>query len=254
MKQTVHIIGSTSYIGKYLKKQLDHKYKIVEYSRSVLKNFNLENYQFDTSLIKDKDICLFLASLSSPDFCERNKGLAFTVNLENTTKAIEAILKKNAKVVFFSTDAVYGEGDSLTEESNKSPIGVYGRTKLELENKFINHPRFLTLRLSHVFGGDKFSNLIIQNIEDNETTSIFSGFYRSLTPIEMIGEFIQRITDSEHFISGAINLSDGKKHSRENIVNLIERSHKLKASTQLPPPASFFDSRARTTTTKTQNI
>jgi dTDP-4-dehydrorhamnose reductase len=59
------------------------------------------------------------------------------------------LLDRDARVVFFSTDTVYGEQPEPFDESRPCrPLGVYAELKHEVERRFAAAPGFKTKRSS----------------------------------------------------------------------------------------------------------
>jgi len=106
-------------------------------------------------LILGKDFIIPLACLVGAPLCDRDPIAARTTNLE----AIELILKirtKGQKIIFPNTNSGYGIGESnvtfCTEESPLRPVSLYGRLKVEAEEKLLKAGDAITLRLATVCG------------------------------------------------------------------------------------------------------
>ena len=107
------IVGSNSYIAK----QLINRLKIEEtsfitgssrFDKSDLK-LDLEKYRLiDLNKINKNDLVIFLAAISSPDLCQKDFKKSFKINVLGTIKFIEESIRRNANVLFFSSDTVYG--------------------------------------------------------------------------------------------------------------------------------------------------
>ena len=68
-----------------------------------------EPYEFDYELIKPDDFVVFCAAISSPDKCRSDYSNAYATNIEGPKFVITKFLERRARVVFCSSDAVYGE-------------------------------------------------------------------------------------------------------------------------------------------------
>ena len=130
------IFGHTGYLGK----SIINKSKILKfikigrtYNSDIfidLKELNLNNVEF--GLIPKKFI--FLAGISSPEFCEKNQLISKKVNLYNTIRLIEILLLKGHDVLFTSSDVVYGSSNEIKDElSIVNPYGYYGKLKYKVE-------------------------------------------------------------------------------------------------------------------------
>ena len=91
--------------------------------------------EFDYRLIDENTIVIFLAAISSPDYCLENFNDAFNVNVKGTKYFIDKALARNSKVLFFSSDIVYGESRVAVDENTKiKPVGNYGEMKVAIES------------------------------------------------------------------------------------------------------------------------
>ena len=132
--------------------------------------FNLENpYDFDYSLIGPGDLVILLAGISSPDYCQHNYSYAHKINVIGTSIFIEKVLNRDARILFFSSDLVYGSViRKCNEKSELNPIGKYAEMKVLLENKFISFVNFKTFRMSYVFWENDLFTSYIKKCFTNE--------------------------------------------------------------------------------------
>jgi dTDP-4-dehydrorhamnose reductase len=97
------------------------------------------------------------AGISDPDLCEKDPEQAFAVNAMGAGMLAEVCSEMEAKLVHFSTWAVFG-GDSgrpHKENGEKAPTGEYGRSKAEGERMVIyGAPDSLIIRSGWLFGGE----------------------------------------------------------------------------------------------------
>ena len=126
------IIGATGNVGKrLLEKSLDVWHDDVEAIATRLDNDELE---YDFYSLNHKDVIAFCAAISEPTVCANNPELARKVNVSKTIEFIERSIEKGAKVIFLSSDAVYGNIEhQFDEQWKKDPIGIYGKMKSEVE-------------------------------------------------------------------------------------------------------------------------
>jgi len=94
------------------------------------------------------------AALTDVDLCEKDKNLAFNVNVLGTKNVVEACKKVNAHLVYISTDYVFsGEKGYYSEQDETNPLNYYGFTKLEGE-KIVESSNlsYLIARASVIYG------------------------------------------------------------------------------------------------------
>lgn len=119
----------------------------------------------------DFNVLINTAGLTDVDYCEANEGLAISVNGEAPGALAAHCRQRGARFVQISTDYVFsGEKDGpLTEDSPTGPINVYGRTKLEGEQRALAAlPETIVARVSWLFGLEKpsFPDRIIRQAQE----------------------------------------------------------------------------------------
>jgi len=174
------IIGATGNVGKrVLEKSLEIWHDDVEAIATRLDKEPL-NYDFD-SLTPD-DVIVFCAAVSEPSVCAKNPEYARKVNVESTIEFIEKSLERHAKVIFLSSDAVYGDKKfPFDEKWDIDPNGIYGNMKSEVEKKFLGDPHVKILRSSYnFFKEDRFVSYLEKCAKTGEVAEVFSPFARSV--------------------------------------------------------------------------
>ena len=151
---TLHIIGAKGNIGSRLVEKTEGKYnirKVVSPARSNLFSVDsgyyvlnladdIHTYNFDT--LKEGDIVAFTAAISAPSVCAEQFDVAMKVNVESTGEFIQQALDRGCKVIFLSSDAVYGRSeDELDESQPLNPLGVYAKMKVIVEKRFIGNSK-----------------------------------------------------------------------------------------------------------------
>ncbi|WP_102348327.1 dTDP-4-dehydrorhamnose reductase [Bacillus sp. Marseille-P3661] len=117
------------------------------------------------------------AAYTAVDKAEDDKDTCQHVNVNGTNNLAEAAKEINAKFMYISTDYVFsGEGQTPFKESDEtSPIGHYGRTKLEGEEvvkKLLN--KWFIIRISWVFGinGNNFVKTMLRLGETRDELNV----------------------------------------------------------------------------------
>jgi nucleoside-diphosphate-sugar epimerase len=107
-----------------------------------------------TEHLRRADAVLPLACLTGAPLCARDPAGAKSVNLEAVTLLLE-LRSPQQVIVFPTTNSGYGVGEAgvfCTEETPLRPISLYGRLKVEAEQRLLHAPNTLSLRLATVFG------------------------------------------------------------------------------------------------------
>ncbi len=77
--------------------------------------------------------------------CEANPGWARRLNVESLRMFLE-LLPPSARLLYVSSDHVFGGDGAYTESSIPSPISVYGHTRVEAECLVASRPNTLVIR------------------------------------------------------------------------------------------------------------
>ena len=94
------------------------------------------------------------AAIADVDRAERERDLAWAVNVEAARSIAAASAGIGARCVYFSSDAVFaGTADRYAEEDPVGPVNWYGRTKADGEKAVRGaHPGAAIVRISLVLG------------------------------------------------------------------------------------------------------
>jgi dTDP-4-dehydrorhamnose reductase len=83
----------------------------------------------------EPDIIVNCAGMTNVDACERERDLAWKINVAGVEHLAEAAKKRNATIVHISSDYVFdGKGGPYSEDDRPEPLSYYGKTKLASEN------------------------------------------------------------------------------------------------------------------------
>lgn len=144
-----------------------------------------------------------------------------------SSKLIETNLLVN-----LSSISVYGVTDSIAAESSPaSPINLYGRHKLELENFFESNfmSKILNLRISNVFGDSFFDdvvNKLIMSIKHNKSIELMepSLHFRDYISIDTLVNLIVEMIHNRHALNkvDVFNVSGGHSISILRLLQMIE--------------------------------
>ena len=216
------IIGASGYIGQFIfEKYYDNPtYQFYSRDSNWGTYFDLSYENFQLLNLDKTSILILLSSISSPDICKKDYSFAKRVNIELTSKLIDYGLSQGSKIIFFSSDTVYGEARNPTKENaKKSPIGEYGEMKFAIEEKYKLNPNFKSIRLSYVFSHkDKFSNYIKNISIKNKVAEIYHPLFRNVVAIDDVIEGLERLSNNWSNISNnAINFGGPEMISRKDV-------------------------------------
>ncbi len=250
---TFFAIGKNSTIGKRFAQDVQHK-KITWISSNPgegdLALNLLEPDWFDYNVIHPDDYIVLLAAISSPDVCKNNFEMAYQINVTGTSQFIKSCLERGAKVLFMSSDTVYGDCSTIANEKSLcNPIGEYGKMKYEIEQKFADRFNFKTFRLSYVFARtDKFTSYLSQCALKSSVAEIFHPFYRNIVYIkDLIDAMLTLETDWDRFNPNVVNLCGPEPISRVDLAELYKKNIDDRLnSVQKYPGDDFFKARPQT--------
>ena len=163
----VLITGILGQLGYDLSKELTKRG--VEFIAPSLEELELTTEAGAKNFILDKkpDIVAHCAAYTAVDKAESEAELALTVNGMGTRWVAEACREIGAKMIYISTDYVFGGDGKIPYEvhDEKKPVNVYGRSKLLGEDAVtaIVDKHFI-IRTSWVFGinGNNFIKTMLR--------------------------------------------------------------------------------------------
>ena len=174
------ITGGAGYKGILLTEKLlnlGHKVTILdnfmydyESILHLIKNKNLEILKFDIrnineSIIKNYDLIYHLAGISGMPACASNPSSAESINV-TATKSLISYKSKDQLLINASTTSLYGDfnGEIAYENSEITPVSIYGKTKYEAEKIVQDEENTVSLRFATVFGvSQKMRNNLMLN-------------------------------------------------------------------------------------------
>jgi dTDP-4-dehydrorhamnose reductase len=180
------VIGASGYIGSRLYASAPTNALVLGSTSSDTDGFfrlRLDMLEgFDYKIIGPDSVVLLTAAISAPDVCAHEPALAWAVNVTGTSKFISNVISQGGRIVFFSSDTVYGEkAIDFDEGSVCNPAGEYAKMKHAVEKRFLGNPQFKTIRLSYVFSSaDKLSKYLSDCSGRDEEAEIFHPFKRAV--------------------------------------------------------------------------
>lgn len=253
----IAIVGSSGYIARYLIDRLKGEKgidSILEIARSnanlFLELLNAEAFNYDG--LNDIDYVVFTAGISGPDQCAKEFQKCWDINVKGASFFIRQALSRNCKVLFFSSDAVFGGdlGKAFHEESPTRAATAYGQMKKAVEDEFKSKNGFKALRLSYVTSShDKFIKYCLECMRNNSQAEIFHPFYRNCITLSEVGNIVVwLIFHWESYPYSFLNAAGSEMISRIRLVDELIRQTggSLKYSVTVPDEA-FFKNRPKIT-------
>ena len=223
----IGLVGSLGYIAGFLINKLSN-HEIIKIDKSGDYDYflDLENSNdFDSNIFNDLDYLIFTAAISSPDLCQREYDKCWNINVIGTGNIIEKALNNNCRIIFFSSDAVYGDNPDLIFDENSitETSLAYGKMKKEIEDRFKDNGNFKAIRLSYVVSKkDKFTSYVLKCKDNNEVCEVYDPFYRNCITVSDVCNVVCWLVDNwQDFKHPFLNICGDELISREDIVKQI---------------------------------
>jgi nucleoside-diphosphate-sugar epimerase len=171
MSKHVLVTGGAGYLGSVLcERLLAENYKVTVIDNLMYKQRSLfhlcanPNFDFAFGDVRDEpkmnelmskaDVIIPLAAIVGATACDRDPINAISIHVD-VTRSMKSQLSTDQLVIYPTTNSGYGTqtGDVFcTEETPLEPISLYGRTKVEAEQEWLEFGNAISLRLATVFG------------------------------------------------------------------------------------------------------
>ena len=258
---TAAIVGSSGYIGSALRLRLEKEPnvdRVLGIDQTGESDFFLDlshAEMFDYGCLEQVDSVIFTAAISGPDKCASDYDFCWGINVTGTSRFIQEALRRNCRVLFFSSDAVFGDipGEIYTELSETRASTAYGRMKKEIEDQFKNDPGFKAIRLSYVVSSkDRFVSYCLNCIREGRTAEVFHPFYRNCISLnDVLNVVCWMLSNWDRYEPWVLNVAGAELVSRLRIADEINRllDNKLLYAVRCPDDG-FYQNRPRITQMK----
>lgn len=215
------VIGGNSLVGSELFKRLSILNKNVKITTRRNKTDNKTIY-FDLNKIDDLDIydstVFFCAAETNISKCQDDNTLTNKINNINTVKTIKNLHKKNCRIIYLSTQAVFsGNKNFCKEEEDKDPTCNYGIQKKNVEDNIISMQNITIVRLTKIFsknGG--ILSTWIKDLNNNNKIHVFDDLYTCPISINFVINFLINLNQD-----GIFHLSGDERISYYNLIKKI---------------------------------
>ncbi len=156
------------------------------------------------------DLVIHCAGLTSIDACEDEPVLAHEANVAITENIAQSCSSKT-KLIYISTDQVYGAADDHSElNMSLQPVNQYGTTKLQGEQKVRELCSDYIIVRTNIFGWNvkpgKISSAewIYHSLNKGEEITLFNDYTFSPVYTECLGDVIMQLVEKD--FTGVINV------------------------------------------------
>ena len=209
----IFITGSNGFLGQHLCKYFLTKEaniiasgkgskRIPFLNNDVYVSLDLTNQDaVENEIVNIKpDIIIHTAAMSKPDECNNNPDACIACNIHATKYLTQAAQKVSAKLIYISTDFIFGENGPHAENTIPAPLNFYGQTKLDAEklitaaelNYAIVRPVFI---YGNIWEGlrPSFLHWVKNNLEQQKKIKVVSDQLRTPTYVYDICKGIDAI-------------------------------------------------------------
>lgn len=200
------ITGSSGFLGSRLAYLLKDKYDLLLPTHSEL---NVSHEEAVRAYLEEHnpEVVIHCAALSNTGYCEQHPEDSHRVNVQGTVRIAKACKLTGAKLVFMSSDQVYNGtplSGPLKETDLLQPVNVYGRHKLEAEQRTLwNLPESVGLRLTWMYdlpdARMKLNSNILTNLQkaSDEGNTIRAAIheFRGVTNVWEVARNIEKAVD-----------------------------------------------------------
>lgn len=225
------LFGATSLLGFYLATLFPEN--VLPFisqgntSRSVRQwpSLQLDNSVWLESLFQrtQPDILLYCHAVCDVPKCEAHPAWAHEMNVQQLNRVMSA-LPEHTRLVYVSSDHVFGGDGVYTEESRACPISVYGRTRVEAENLALKRTGSLVIRAGLGIGGSPDGRTghldwLRYRSQHNLPITIIEDEYRSVVWQRDLATRVMQLAQSQE--TGIRHISATRAVSRVELANYL---------------------------------
>lgn len=182
------------------------KEKKIEYIGIDKDEVDITDKKATEDFFSDKkiDALIHCAAYTAVDKAEQEKELCIKINAEGTKNLAQECSKKNALMIYVSTDYVFdGKGDSpFLPDDRKNPLSVYGKSKSDGED-FVREicKKHFIVRTSWVFGEENrnFIHTMLRLSETKKELNVVDDQIGSPTYSKDLAELLVSMTESDKY-------------------------------------------------------
>lgn len=217
MKRKILITGGSGFLGCRLAYYFKDKYDLLLPTHGEL---DISREEAVKAYIDQHhpEVVVHCAALSNTWYCEQHPEESHRVNVQGVVKLAKACKQTGAKFIFMSSDQVYNGTPMLgplKENAELQPVNVYGRHKLEAEQRALwNLPDCVGLRLTWMYDLPESpmklnSNLLVNLLgayREHKTIQAATHEFRSVT---YVWEVVKNIEKALSLPGGIYNFGSG---------------------------------------------
>ena len=197
----------------------------IEGVNSIFINLGSESAIYEFLSKKQQCVVIHCAAITSVDYCEKNSQVAYETNVLISEKLAKICYKLGIKFVHISTDHLFsGLYPFSTENSEISPLNVYGTSKANAEEEVLKkNPESLIIRTNFFCWGtsyrSSFSDFLINAIREKKKISLFTDIFYTPIYAKNLIEFVHILINSSS--NGIFNIVGSERVSKYEFGKII---------------------------------
>jgi len=169
------------------------------------------------------DLLVYCHAVCDVPKCEAYSDWAHEMNVQQVERVIAA-LPEHTRLVYVSSDHVFGGDGVYTEESPRCPISVYGWTRVEAERLVLRRAGSLVIRTGLGIGPSPngrtgYLDWLRYRIQHNLPITIIEDEYRSAVWVRDLATRVLDLAQSEE--DGIRHISATRTVSRVDLANYL---------------------------------
>lgn len=178
------------------------------------------------------DLLLYCHAVCDVEKCEFRPDWAHEINVKHVDRVLSA-LPQHTRLIYVSSDHVFGGDGVYNEESTLCPISMYGRTRVEAERRVLQRAGSLVLRTGLGIGASPDGRTghwdwLRYRTQQNLPITIIKDEYRSVVWIRELAMRVMDVANSTE--TGIRHLSATRAVSRVELAHYLMRRMGLQAA------------------------
>lgn len=214
-RKKIIVTGGYGQLGQCLQKLQDQYTLNFDFQFLTSSDLDITNLDdVETFFAEAKpDFCINSAAYTAVDLAEKEEEKAYAVNSIGVENLAVACKKVQATLIHVSTDYVFdGETNVSYDEDNfTNPIGVYGNSKREGEEKALEaNPKTIIIRTSWLYSefSKNFVKTMLHLFKIKEELNVVADQYGQPTNANDLAEAILKIVETANPIYGVYHFSN----------------------------------------------
>jgi len=198
------LTGAGGFVGSRIAHHLRDRYQLITFPHGMLSRADLDEV-YAYTLQERPDAIIHTAAIADMGECEKDPETSYRANVLLTEMLCRAAQALKIKIVCYSSDQVYNGCDPADgpyrEDMPLSPVNVYGRHKLEAENRGLAAcPDAVMLRATWMYDlpgdglpirGNLVMNLMKQ-AEEHRAERFSVNDFRGITWVRQVAELTEQ--------------------------------------------------------------